>query len=105
MNACRNTFGALAASGRRVPLAATMSAMRTSFRVPRISTPILGASPAFWPELTHGQHPSWKTHVDTLNGYAFDYPPAYQIREEFHTLYLADGICARRSTSKTGLDQ
>ena len=46
---------------------------------------------AFSPEPTHGQHPAWKTHVDTLYGYAFDYPPAYQIREEFHSLYLTDG--------------
>jgi hypothetical protein len=52
MNAWRNTFGAPAASGRRAPLAATMSAMRTSLRVPRISTPIFGASAAFCPEVT-----------------------------------------------------
>ena len=43
------------------------------------------------PEPAEGQRPSWKTHVDTLYGYAFDYPPAYQIRQEFHTLYLTDG--------------
>ena len=40
------------AVGRRGPLAATMSSIRTSFRVPRMSTPIRGASSALPPEST-----------------------------------------------------
>jgi len=44
-----------------------------------------------WPRSAQGQQPSWKTYLDTLYGYAFDYPPTYQIRKEFQTLYLTDG--------------
>jgi hypothetical protein len=59
----------------------------TLFRGHLIALALLGSCS----KSAQGQQASWKTYVDTLHGYALDYSPAYQIREEFHTLWLTDG--------------
>ena len=67
----------------------------TLFRGHLIALALLGS----WSQSAQGQQASWKMYVDTLHGYALDYPPAYRIREEFHTLYTLPTSPAAVSTT------
>ena len=65
-------------------------------RVSPLSMPLRGKLVAlallvFGPARAQTQDQSWKTHVDTLFGYAFSYPASYHIEQQSYRLYLTDG--------------
>ena len=52
---------------------------------------LVGLLACSWSQTLHSQQPSSNTYVDSLYGYAFDYPSNYHVQAEGNLRFLTDG--------------